>query len=219
MLFKQKNIETKDKLDFNYEPKSVSKAKKSIEEMNIMQAMYKDYIVTKTGYLAGIIEISGINLELLNNFEQSDVFDTYNSFLMSTLGDNIDEQQQYLDMTIPVDFNEYLLSYKKRYLEEINKEKPNYARANLIASYIDDLTQKQQNQDMSTKKHLLVVRERINNKTLTSLDKTVQDLNETIQQYISRLEDSFDNYELQAKKLSGKEVSKVLKNLINFTGH
>lgn len=219
MLFKQKNIETKDKLDFNYEPKSVSKAKKSIEEMNIMQAMYKDYIVTKTGYLAGIIEISGINLELLNNFEQSDVFDTYNSFLMSTLGDNIDEQQQYLDMTIPVDFNEYLLSYKKRYLDEINKEEPNYARANLIASYIDDLTQKQQNQDMSTKKHLLVVRERINNKTLTSLDKTVQDLNETIQQYISRLEDSFDNYELQAKKLSGKEVSKVLKNLINFTGH
>lgn len=219
MLFKQKNIETKDKLDFNYEPKSVSKAKKSIEEMNIMQAMYRDYIVTKTGYLAGIIEISGINLELLNNFEQSDVFDTYNSFLMSTLGDNIDEQQQYLDMTIPVDFNEYLLSYKKRYLDEINKEEPNYARANLIASYIDDLTQKQQNQDMSTKKHLLVVRERINNKTLTSLDKTVQDLNETIQQYISRLEDSFDNYELQAKKLSGKEVSKVLKNLINFTGH
>jgi len=219
LLFKQKNIETKDKLDFNYEPKSVSKAKKSIEEMNIMQAMYKDYIVTKTGYLAGIIEISGINLELLNNFEQSDVFDTYNSFLMSTLGDNIDEQQQYLDMTIPVDFNEYLLSYKKRYLDEINKEEPNYARANLIASYIDDLTQKQQNQDMSTKKHLLVVRERINNKTLTSLDKTVQDLNETIQQYISRLEDSFDNYELQAKKLSGKEVSKVLKNLINFTGH
>lgn len=219
MLFKQKNIETKDKLDFNYEPKSVSEAKKSIEEMNIMQAMYKDYIVTKTGYLAGIIEISGINLELLNNFEQSDVFDTYNSFLMSTLGDNIDEQQQYLDMTIPVDFNEYLLSYKKRYLDEINKEEPNYARANLIASYIDDLTQKQQNQDMSTKKHLLVVRERINNKTLISLDKTVQDLNETIQQYISRLEDSFDNYELQAKKLSGKEVSKVLKNLINFTGH
>ena len=70
--------------------------------MNIMQAMYKDYIVTKTGYLAGIIEISGINLELLNNFEQSDVFDTYNSFLMSTLGDNIDEQQQYLDMTMSI---------------------------------------------------------------------------------------------------------------------
>lgn len=219
MLFKQKNTEPTDNLDFNYEPRSVSKAKESIEEMNIMQAMYKDYIVTKTGYLAGIIEISGINLELLNNFEQADVFDTYNSFLMSTLGDNIDEQQQYLDMTIPVDFNEYLLSYKKRYLDEINKEKPNYARANLIASYIDDLTQKQQNQDMSTKKHLLVVRERINNKTLTALDKTVQDLNETIQQYISRLEDSFDNYELQAKKLSGKEISKVLKNLINFTGH
>ena len=219
MLFRRKIKSDTDDLEFRYEPREVNAGKQTITDMSLMQAMYKDYIVTKTGYLVGIIEVSGINLELLNNFEQADVFETYNSFLMSTLGDNIDEQQQYLDMTIPVDFNEYLLSYKKRYLDELNKEEPNYARANLIASYIDDLSQKQRNQEMSTKKHLLVIREKISNKTLTALDKTVQDLEESIQQYIARLEDSFDRYELQAKKLAGKEILVVLKNLINFTGH
>lgn len=219
MFFRKKRKSSEESLEFSYEPRAINAGKETISDMSLMQAMYKDYIVSKTGFLVGIIEISGINLELLNSFEQSDVFETYNSFLMSTLGDNINEQQQYLDMTIPVDFNEYLLSYKKRYLDEINKEKPNYARANLIASYIDDLSKKQREQDMSTKKHLLVIREPIKNKTLTALDKTVQDLEENIQQYISRLEDSFDNYELQAKKLSGKEILKVLKNLINFTGH
>lgn len=219
MLFRGKSKSDTDDLEFSYEPREINAGKQTITDMSLMQAMYKDYIVTKTGYLVGVIEISGINLELLNNFEQADVFETYNSFLMSTLGDNINEQQQYLDMTIPVDFNEYLLSYKKRYLDELNKEEPNYARANLIASYIDDLSQKQHNQDMSTKKHLLVIKEKISNKTLTALDKTVQDLEENIQQYIARLEDSFDNYELQAKKLAGKEILVVLKNLINFTGH
>ena len=219
MFSRKKNKSSEESLEFNYEPRAINAGKETISDMNLMQAMYKDYIISKTGFLVGVIEISGINLELLNSFEQTDVFETYNSFLMSTLGDNINEQQQYLDMTIPVDFNEYLLSYKKRYLDEINKEDPNYARANLIASYIDDLSKKQREQDMSTKKHLLVIREPIMNKTLTALDKTVQDLEENIQQYISRLEDSFDNYELQAKKLSGKEILKVLKNLINFTGH
>jgi len=208
-----------DSLEFHYEPREINAGKETIADMSLMQAMYKDYIVTKTGYLVGIIEISGINLELLNNSEQADVFDTYNSFLMSTIGEKTNEQQQYLDMTIPVDFNEYLLSYKKRYLDELSKEEPNYARANLIASYIDDLSEKQRNQEMSTKKHLLVLREPIKNKTLTELDQTVKDLGENIRQYISLLEDSFDNYELQAKKLTGKEILKVLKNLINFTGH
>src|SRR5690606_323504 len=119
----------------------------------------------------------------------ADVFETYNAFLMTTLGDASAEQQQYLDMTIPVDFEEFLLSYKKRYLQEIEKEEPNQAKASLIASYIDDLASKTRTQEMSTKKHLLIVREKIKDKTFTSLTKKVADLDEKTTQYINRLED------------------------------
>lgn len=214
-----KETKVEQDLEFTFEPKKISKGKQTIFDMSLIQSIYRDYLVTKTGYLIGIIEISGVNLELLNESEQAEVFETYNAFLMNTLGDASAEQQQYLDMTISVDFEEFLLSYKKRYLQEIEKEEPNQARASLIASYIDDLASKTRTQEMSTKKHLLIVREKIKDKTFTSLNKKVTDLDEKTTQYINRLEDSFDAYDMQAKKLHSNEILAVLKNLINFSGH
>ncbi|EGP5301825.1 conjugal transfer protein [Enterococcus faecium] len=214
-----KETKVEQDLEFTFVPKKIGKGKQTIFDMSLIQSVYRDYLVTKTGYLVGIIEISGVNLELLNESEQADVFETYNAFLMTTLGDASAEQQQYLDMTIPVDFEEFLLSYKKRYLQEIEKKEPNQARASLIASYIDDLASKTRTQEMSTKKHLLIVREKIKDKTFTSLNKKVTDLDEKTTQYINRLEDSFDSYDMQAKKLHSNEILAVLKNLINFSGH
>lgn len=214
-----KETKVEQDLEFTFVPKKIGKGKQTIFDMSLIQSVYRDYLVTKTGYLVGIIEISGVNLELLNESEQADVFETYNAFLMTTLGDASAEQQQYLDMTIPVDFEEFLLSYKKRYLQEIEKEEPNQARSSLIASYIDDLASKTRTQEMSTKKHLLIVREKIKDKTFTALNKKVTDLDEKTTQYINRLEDSFDSYDMQAKKLHSNEILAVLKNLINFSGH
>lgn len=213
-LFKKKQVDkSTNNLEFTWNPRPINKGKETIDDMSLIHAPYKNYIVTKTGFLVAIIEITGINLELLSEAEQVDAFDTFNSFLMNTLGDSSNEKQQYLDMTMPVDFNDYLLSYKKRYLTEKNE-----ARKELIASYIDDLNQKIYNNEMSTKRHLLVVREKITDKSLTSLDSKVQDLNEKVIGYIKRLEDNFEAYDLQAKKLYADEISDVLKNLINYNG-
>lgn len=219
MATKNKKSKKTDLLEYTYEPRKINNGKQTITDMSNIQAVYQNFLVTKTGYLVAIIETSGINLELLNEEEQTDVFDTYNTFLMTTLGDSSKEQQQYLDMTIPVDFNDYLLSYKKRYLDELEKDHVNSERAKLIASYIDDVTQKIQAQEMSTKKHLLVVKQPIKNKTYIHLNKASIDLNDKVTQYINRLEDAFDGYDLQAKKLHSDEIMAVLKNMMNFTGH
>lgn len=219
MATKNKKSKKTDLLEYTYEPRKINNGKQTITDMSNIQAVYQNFLVTKTGYLVAIIETSGINLELLTEEEQTDVFDTYNTFLMTTLGDSSKEQQQYLDMTIPVDFNDYLLSYKKRYLDELEKNHVNSERAKLIASYIDDVTQKIQAQEMSTKKHLLVVKQPIKNKTYIHLNKASIDLNDKVTQYINRLEDAFDGYDLQAKKLHSDEIMAVLKNMMNFTGH
>src|SRR5699024_11523724 len=47
-----------------------------------MQGQYQEYIVTKTGYLITILSGTGVNLDLLNEYEQTDIFDEYNAFLM-----------------------------------------------------------------------------------------------------------------------------------------
>ena len=219
MAMKRPQAKKADDLAYTYTPRKITGGTQTITDMSLIQAIYKSFLVTKSGYLVAIIETSGINLELLNEEEQTDVFDTYNTFLMTTLGDSSNEQQQYLDMTIPVDVDDYLLSYKKRYLQEKDKENSNRERAKLIASYIDDLSIKMQAQEMSTKKHLLVVKQPIKNKTYLSLNKASVDLDDKVTQTINRLENAFDGYDLQANKLHSDEVLAVLKNLVNFSGH
>lgn len=213
-LFKLKEQDNSKKLAFTWKPRPINKkGTETINDMSLIQATYQDVLITKTGYLVGMIEITGINLELLNDEEQTDTFETFNTFLINTLGDSSNETQQYIDTTSPVDIGDYLLSYKKRYLTEENQ-----AKKQLIASYIQDLNQKSKAREMNTKRHILIIREKITDKSLVSLENKSQDLRDKIRNYISRLEDSFEQYDLQAKQLFADEVKEILKNQMNFNG-
>lgn len=213
-LFKSKDKENTKELTFTWQPRPINKkGKETINDMSLIQSTYQDILITKTGYAVGMIEISGINLELLNDEEQTDTFDTFNTFLINTLGDSSNEVQQWIDTTSPVNIDDYLLSYKKRYLMEKNE-----AKKQLIASYIQDLTQKSKAKEMNTKRHILIVKEKITDKSLVSLETKAQDLKDKIRNYISRLENSFEQYDLQAKQLFADEVKQVLKNQMNYNG-
>lgn len=213
-LFKSKDTENTKELTFTWQPRPINKkGKETINDMSLIQSTYQDILITKTGYAVGMIEISGINLELLNDEEQTDTFDTFNTFLINTLGDSSNEVQQWIDTTSPVNIDDYLLSYKKRYLMEENE-----AKKQLIASYIQDLTQKSKAKEMNTKRHILIVKEKITDKSLVSLETKAQDLKDKIRNYISRLENSFEQYDLQAKQLFADEVKQVLKNQMNYNG-
>lgn len=213
-LFKSKDTENTKELTFTWQPRLINKkGKETINDMSLIQSTYQDILITKTGYAVGMIEISGINLELLNDEEQTDTFDTFNTFLINTLGDSSNEVQQWIDTTSPVNIDDYLLSYKKRYLMEENE-----AKKQLIASYIQDLTQKSKAKEMNTKRHILIVKEKITDKSLVSLETKAQDLKDKIRNYISRLENSFEQYDLQAKQLFADEVKQVLKNQMNYNG-
>lgn len=213
-LFKSKDKENTKELTFTWQPRPINKkGKETINDMSLIQSTYQDILITKTGYAVGMIEISGINLELLNDEEQTDTFDTFNTFLINTLGDSSNEVQQWIDTTSPVNIDDYLLSYKKRYLMEENE-----AKKQLIASYIQNLTQKSKAKEMNTKRHILIVKEKITDKSLISLETKAQDLKDKIRNYISRLENSFEQYDLQAKQLFADEVKQVLKNQMNYNG-
>lgn len=213
-LFKSKDTENTKELTFTWQPRPINKkGKETINDMSLIQSTYQDILITKTGYAVGMIEISGINLELLNDEEQTNTFDTFNTFLINTLGDSSNEVQQWIDTTSPVNIDDYLLSYKKRYLMEENE-----AKKQLIASYIQDLTQKSKAKEMNTKRHILIVKEKITDKSLVSLETKAQDLKDKIRNYISRLENSFEQYDLQAKQLFADEVKQVLKNQMNYNG-
>lgn len=204
---------------FDYEPKTLDKGKESLQDMSLIEAQYNDFLVTKRGYLVVLIKVTGINLDLLTTTEQEDVFDEFNAFLMSTLGENSEEVQQYLDITMPVDFSEYILFWQHRYLTVLEEEPENEAKLALIASYVDTFSAIASSQEMTTKTHIVVLHEKIPKKHLASLEQTAIQLEEKVLLFIRQLENALSTYDVEARQLTAKECREVLQHLLNFSNH
>lgn len=218
-LMKLKNTKAKkSKLEWNYQPPKINGGKQTIDDMSLVAGMYENYEVTKTGNLVGILEVSGINLDLLNDNEQQDVFSDYGAFLMSTLGEGVDDSLQFIEPTIPVNMTEWLNGLKRKYLDLKNNYPEEEFKIQLIASYLDHFTTVQNSKNMTTKQHLLIVKVPIKDKTMESLDLAVNNLDEKINQVKRDLENALTDFDLTAKVLSSQEVQEILKNLINFKG-
>ncbi|KKE78664.1 conjugal transfer protein [Bacilli bacterium] len=202
--------------EFNFKPKELNKGRESLQDMSLLQGQYQEYIVTKTGYLVSILSGTGINLDLLNEYEQTDVFEEYNAFLMSHVAESKGEIFQFLDMTVPVDFKPYILSWRKRYLEFKNTNPDNKIVANLIASYIDHYENEDANHEMTTQEHYVVLKEKIKDKNFMSLQFAEKNLSEKVEVIRKSLESQFQHYDLQVRKLNGYECKKVLHLFMNF---
>ncbi|MDN6501796.1 MAG: conjugal transfer protein, partial [Tetragenococcus koreensis] len=190
--------------------------KQTIDEMSMIQGLYQNYEVTKTGNLIAILEISGVNLDLLNDSEQENVFEEYSAFLMSTVGEGINDSIQFIEPTIPVDMNNYLNGLKKNYLK-LKRESPEQTfKIQLLASYIDHYTEIQNSKSMTTKQHLLVIKVPIKDKTFESLELAASLLDEKTEQIKRDLQNSMIDYDLSVKTLNAREISNILQNLINF---
>ena len=221
MGFKKDKIKTKRQADltplFDYEPQQLDLGKASIHDMSLIQAQYYDFLVTKTGYLVCLLKGTGINLDLLNASEQEDVFNEFNAFLMSTLEEA--DVHQYLDMTIPVAFDDYVLFWKKRYLQVREEEPDNQAKITLLASYVDYYQTLQSTNEMSTKVHVIVLREKLADKSKTSLELAALHLTEKSQHFIRELESSLESYDMAVTRLNAYEIRGILKLLFNFSQH
>lgn len=218
-LMKLKNTKAKkSKLEWDYQPPKINGGKQTIDDMSLVAGMYENYEVTKTGNLVGILEVSGINLDLLNDNEQQDVFSDYGAFLMSTLGEGVDDSLQFIEPTIPVNMTEWLNGLKRKYIDLKNNHPEEEFKIQLIASYLDHFTTVQNSKNMTTKQHLLIVKVPIKDKTMESLDLAVNNLDEKINQVKRDLENALTDFDLTAKVLSSQEVQEILKNLINFKG-
>ncbi|MFF5814429.1 hypothetical protein ACFY5J_23830 [Peribacillus butanolivorans] len=78
-----------DKEEFYYEVETlIKKGKSTIQDISIIEGIYKDYVLLKNGYLTSILQVSGINLDLLAEYEQNRLFEDYGSFLMSQVHDS-----------------------------------------------------------------------------------------------------------------------------------
>jgi len=199
-----------------YELPPFNTEKQTIDDMSLIVGMYGNYIVTRTGYLVGIIETSGINVDLLSDTEQTDVFDSYNTFLISQTSSQPGEDNQFVELTIPVDMEEYIFNLKVKYVEAMSASKPNMYLINLIASYIDYYSNLQSRQSMSTKKHLIIVRTKIKSRHVEDLEIARSMLNEKIDSTMRSINASLIDTDIVSDVLAANDVLYVLKTFINF---
>lgn len=207
----------KEKNDFEwtYKPPQIDNGKQTFDEMSLIQGVFEDFLVLKTGRITGVITVSGINLDLLSESEQTDLFDDYNAFLISTFGEGY-ESLEFRETTVPVDMKEYIKHLKRIYINLKRKNSNEIFKINLVASYIDHFTKIQNKSEMTTKKRIIVVSEPIKDKRYESLQLSARRLREKIIQIMKDLNNSLSDYDIQMRVLTGNEYRRDIKNLINF---
>ena len=214
----KRKTKQQNELNWDYQLPKINAKKETIDEMSLIVGLYGNYLVTKTGHLVGIMEVSGVNLDLLNDAEQEDVFNDYSAFLMTTLGEGVDDSIQFIEPTVPVNMTDYLNGLKKKYLYLQQKHPEQAFKIQLIASYIDHFTALQNAKNMTTKQHLMIVKVKLKDKSLESLDLAVENLDEKMSQIKRDLENALTDFDLTVKNLTNQEVIQILKNLINYNG-
>ncbi|MBT2728230.1 hypothetical protein J7E63_14920 [Bacillus sp. ISL-75] len=209
------NKKKMDKTEFDYEVDTlVKKGQRTIQDLSVIEGIYKDYVLLKNGYLTSILQVSGINMDLLAEYEQNRLFEDYGSLLMSQVHDQI----QTISMTVPVDLRSYNLGWKKRYLQELeNKENAgNDYKRKLIASYIDHFQGIRVKDEMSTKQHFIVIREKMNKRTFQDLERAESILTKKVEEISNSLQSTFEAYDMAIRKLSEKDTLTLLYRYFDF---
>ena len=215
MKWKPKKNNKSSRFNWTYQPPRIDNGKQTFDDMSLVEGIYGDFFVLKTGQLTGMLEVSGINLDLLNDNEQADLFEEYNAFLISTFGES-HETLQFRETTTRVDLKEYIKHLKKIYLQLQAEEPENDFKLNLIASYIDYFTKIQNKSDMTTKQRAIIVSQPIKSKRLSDLKSSSAYLQEKMNRVMKDLTNSLSDYDINIRQVSGYEYKNIFKDLINF---
>lgn len=189
---------------------------KSIQEDCVVLGFYKDYIVTKNGYVVGGIKIDGVNTDLLSDFEKKELLEDYSSYL----NNSIEDKPQVKSVTEPVNVNHYIKNLKKKIIQELDENGGNGTmKAQLIASKILFLQNKIMGDEMSTKNHYIIFKEKITKNNIYDLDQATQRLYKTLKSNDRSLYDAFNQYDMNTRILYQNELFDLLHSHYDYKSY
>lgn len=188
----------------------------SIQEDSLIAGFYKDFVVTKDGYLSGGLAITGVNTELLTKFEQNDLLEEYSSFISNSLFD----EPMIKTITEPVNIQYYIKHlYKEVILDMKNNDNVPTRRGQLLASRILFLQDKLAKGEMSTKKHYIFFSEKITENTVAQLEHAVTRLHEKITVNKEALQQAFSHYGLETRPIYQTEYQNQFYALYDYKSY
>ncbi|HAY1011891.1 TPA: traD [Staphylococcus aureus] len=175
---------------------------KTVQEDSLIAGFYKDYVVTKDGYVCGGLNITGVNTELLTKFEQNDLLEEYSSYIANSIYD----EPMLKTITEPVNIQNYIKHLYREVLLDMkeNNNKPT-RRGQLIAGRILFLQDKLAKGEMSTKKHYIFMKEKIAENTVAQLDHAVDRLYDKININKEAIKQAFSHYGLEVRPIYQQE--------------
>ncbi|MDQ7861010.1 hypothetical protein RCO48_08230 [Peribacillus frigoritolerans] len=90
-----------------------------------------------------------------------------------------------------------------------------YKRA-LITSYIDHFQGIRMKDEMSTKQHFVVIREKMNKRTFQDLERAETILIKKVEEMTNSLRSTFESYDITIRKLSEKNTLSLLYRYFDF---
>lgn len=217
-MFKKKKLEEQNEETFEMINRSIKGdgRNKSIQEDCVVLGFYKDYIVTKDGYVVGGIKLDGVNTDLLSDFEKKELLEDYSSYLNNA----IDDKPQIKSVTEPVNVNHYIKNLKKKIIQELDENNGNSTmKAQLIASKILFLQNKIMGDEMSTKNHYLIFKEKIDNNSVYDLDQATQRLFKKLKSNDNSLYDAFNQYDMNSRILYQNELFDLLHSHYDYKSY
>lgn len=187
----------------------------SIQDMSLLKAQYLEYVLLDNNHLVAALSSTGINMELFNEYEQTNIFEDYASFLTSHFsGNSTNTSIQTLDMTVPVDWKPYLTAWKSRLLKA--QKENDQIKQHLISSYIEHYENFRDKSEMTTKKHIIVISEKIKDDAIDSLEMAAKNLDERVEELKRSLESTFIDYDVMVRRLNASEYKDILYWFMNF---
>ena len=187
-----------------------------LQDISPIEGIYSDFILLKNNDLIVMIKVEGVNMDLLAEYEQNNLFEDYGAFLML----NNNESLQTVSMTVPLDLKRFNLHWKKRYLNiKASPMKDSGAKSHLeqlIAASCLHYQNIELKAELTTQQHLVVLSQKIQKRTLIELSKAEKELREKMTKVKNALETMLEAYDLSLEILSAKETISTLHRFIDF---
>lgn len=174
--------------------------RKQLGIKNIFSGTYE----TTDNHFVKVLEVSSINLSLMNDKEQDSVFDGFRTFLNETGM----KKFQISEIAQPVNLTQYLL-----YVDRKTENEKNYAKRMLKHSYKNYVGNIQKSRNMVQRKRYIVIRGAIS----SNREKSLEEVEQLTRLITSKVENMLSgSTTLHANALMNDELTKLMYTCLDY---
>ena len=160
---------------------------------------------TVDGHFVKVLEVSSVNLSLMNPSEKRSIISSYKSFINEI---SFLKSYQIQQIAQPINLTQYLTHVKESALSNENHNKQHFS--NSYFNYIDGI---QTNRGMVSRKRYLIISEKIG----SDRDKSLRELERKVNITRSSIENMLSGYfSLNARILNNEELLNLFYTCLNY---